>query len=64
MRFEFATAARVIFGPGVLREVGPLARGFGPRALVVTGANPQRAEPLLLLLFLVLQIRSYLPDSH
>jgi alcohol dehydrogenase class IV len=50
MRFEFATAARVIFGPGVLREVGPLARGFGPRALVVTGANPQRAEPLLSLL--------------
>jgi alcohol dehydrogenase class IV len=50
MRFEFATAARVIFGSGVLREVGPLARGFGPRALVVTGANPQRAEPLLSLL--------------
>jgi alcohol dehydrogenase class IV len=50
MRFEFATAARVIFGPGVLREVGPLARGFAPRALVVTGANPGRAEPLLALL--------------
>src|ERR1035437_9079914 len=50
MRFEFATAARVIFGPGVLREVGPLARGFSPRSLVVTGANPRRAEPLLSLL--------------
>jgi alcohol dehydrogenase class IV len=50
MRFEFATAARVIFGPGVLREVGPLAHGFGPRALVVTGANPQRADLLLSLL--------------
>jgi alcohol dehydrogenase class IV len=50
MRFEFATAARIIFGPGVLREVGPLARGFAPRALVVAGANPQRAEPLLSLL--------------
>ena len=50
MRFEFATAARVIFGPGVLRAVGPLARGFAPRALVVTGANPRRAEPLLSLL--------------
>ena len=50
MRFEFATAARVIFGPGVLREVGPLARGFGPRALVVTGANPQRAGSVLSLL--------------
>jgi alcohol dehydrogenase class IV len=50
MRFEFATAARVIFGPGVLREVGPLARGFSSCALVVTGANPRRAEPLLSLL--------------
>jgi alcohol dehydrogenase class IV len=50
MRFEFAAAARVIFGPGVLREVGPLARGFAPRALVVAGANPRRAEPLLSLL--------------
>jgi alcohol dehydrogenase class IV len=50
MRFEFATATRVIFGPGVLREVGPLARRFAPRALVVAGANPRRAEPLLSLL--------------
>jgi alcohol dehydrogenase class IV len=50
MRFEFATATRIIFGAGVLREVGPLAHEFGPRALVVTGANPRRAEPLLSLL--------------
>ncbi len=50
MRFEFATAGRIIFGPGTLREVGPLARGFGDRALVVTGADPRRAEPLLGLL--------------
>ena len=50
MRFEFATATRIIFGPGTLREVGPLAREFGPRALVVTGADPRRAEPLLALL--------------
>src|SRR5664279_193426 len=50
MRFEFATAARVLFGPGVLREVGPLALGFSSRVLVVTGANTRRAEPLLSLL--------------
>ena len=50
MRFEFATATRIIFGPGVLRELGPLAREFAPRALVVTGANPRRAEPLFSLL--------------
>ncbi len=50
MRFEFATATRIIFGPGTLREVGALAREFGERALVVTGADPHRAEPLLALL--------------
>ena len=50
MRFEFATATRIVFGPGTLREVGPLAREFGPRVLVVTGADPRRAEPLLAVL--------------
>jgi alcohol dehydrogenase class IV len=50
MRFEFATAGRVIFGPGAMREVGSLARAFGHRALVVTGADPHRAGPLLALL--------------
>lgn len=47
MRFEFATAAQIVFGAGTLAETGPLARGFGRRALVVTGRNPGRAEPLL-----------------
>jgi alcohol dehydrogenase class IV len=50
MRFEFATATRIICGAGTLREVKPLAREFGRRALVVTGADPRRAEPLLALL--------------
>jgi alcohol dehydrogenase class IV len=50
MRFEFATATRIIFGPGTVREIGPLAREFGSRALIVTGARPRRAEPLLALL--------------
>ena len=50
MRFEFATATRIVFGAGALREVGPLARELAPRALVVTGASPGRAEPLLALL--------------
>src|ERR1039458_7329225 len=50
MRFEFATATRIIFGAGTLREVGPLARELAPRALVITGANPRRAESLLALL--------------
>lgn len=47
MRFEFATANRIIFGEGVLSEIGPLVRELGRRALVVTGAHPQRAQPLL-----------------
>lgn len=35
MRFEFATAGRIIFGPGTLKEVAPIARQFGQRALLV-----------------------------
>ena len=37
MRFEFATANRIIFGPGTLRQVGPIAAEMGRRALVLTG---------------------------
>jgi alcohol dehydrogenase class IV len=47
MRFEFATATRIIFGPGTLEEVGPLASEMGSRALVVTGGTVARAAPLL-----------------
>lgn len=47
MRFEFATATRIVFGPGTLREAGPMARQFGKRALVVTGKETARAAPLL-----------------
>jgi len=47
MPFEFATATRILFGRGVVREVAASARGMGSRALVVTGARPQRAAPLL-----------------
>lgn len=47
MRFEFATATRIIFGSGALRELGPLAAGMGHRALVVVGGSADRAAPLL-----------------
>ena len=50
MRFEFATATRIIFGPGTLREVGPVARELARDALVVMGSDPRRAESLLALL--------------
>jgi alcohol dehydrogenase class IV len=44
--FEFATAPRIIFGPGRLREIGNLAKELGKRALVVTGCNQGRAVRL------------------
>jgi alcohol dehydrogenase class IV len=47
MRFEFATSGRILFGAGTLREVAPVAAGFGQRTLVVTGRTIRRAEPLL-----------------
>jgi alcohol dehydrogenase class IV len=46
MRFEFATAARIVFGPGTLAEIGPIAREFGRHALVVTGRDPSRSQRL------------------
>lgn len=46
MRFEFATAHRIIFGPGTLREAGPLAKEWGQNALVVTGRSTTRAQRL------------------
>ena len=50
MRFEFATATQIVFGPGTLREAGKLAKPWGRRALVVTGGTPSRAVTLLQLL--------------
>jgi alcohol dehydrogenase class IV len=47
MRFEFATATRIIFGRGTIQEVGPLASEMGKSAFVVTGHSTKRAEPLL-----------------
>src|SRR5689334_7892436 len=47
MRFEFASATRIIFGAGALREISAIARSFGTRALVVTGRSTGRAQLLL-----------------
>jgi alcohol dehydrogenase class IV len=44
--FEFATAGRIIFGAGALANIGPIAREFGSRALVVVGRDPSRAARL------------------
>ncbi|NLV70978.1 MAG: iron-containing alcohol dehydrogenase, partial [Actinobacteria bacterium] len=50
MCFDFMTAARVVFGPGRLREVGVMTASLGRRVLVVTGRTPARAHTLLALL--------------
>jgi alcohol dehydrogenase class IV len=52
MNFEFATAGRLVFGAGAVKEAGPLAKSFGRRALLVTGSNPARASRLIEILHL------------
>ncbi len=47
MKFEFATAQRIVFGPGALSQAGSIAASFGWRALVVMGASPARAQVLI-----------------
>ena len=47
MAFEFATAQRIIFGPGVVRQAGTLASELGRRPLLVTGRRVERADPVL-----------------
>ena len=45
MKFDFATAARIVFAPGASKQLPELAREFGTRALVVTGGNVARVGP-------------------
>ncbi len=46
MRFEFATANRILFGMGAGQEAGALARSLGARAFLMTGRDARRAEPM------------------
>ena len=46
MRFEFATATRIVFGPGAASEVLPASKAMGARALLVTGLPPEKAVRL------------------
>jgi alcohol dehydrogenase class IV len=43
MRFDFATATRILFGSGEAREVAPAAKEMGGRALLVIGCPAERA---------------------
>ncbi|MBN2183499.1 MAG: iron-containing alcohol dehydrogenase [Sedimentisphaerales bacterium] len=47
MKFEFATATRIIFGPGTINQVASLAGEFGKRACIITGRTAERAQTLL-----------------
>lgn len=47
MNFEFATAGRIVCGPGSSRGAGKVTAEFGRRALVVTGSQPQRVRWLV-----------------
>jgi alcohol dehydrogenase class IV len=53
MRFEFATATRIVFGAGVAQQATAEAACLGRRPLIVTGKNPTRAAFL----------RDSVPDS-
>jgi alcohol dehydrogenase class IV len=44
MRFEFATATRILFGAGVRRELPAIAARAGRRALVVSGRSADRGD--------------------
>ena len=50
MRFDFATATRIIFGPGTMREAGSLAKELGRKALIITGRDQARAKNLATIL--------------
>jgi alcohol dehydrogenase class IV len=45
--FEFATAGRVMVGPGRAAELPGVVAGLGSRVLVCTGARPERHAGLL-----------------
>jgi alcohol dehydrogenase class IV len=47
MQFQFATATKIAFGPGVARDAGKLAANLGRHALVVTGRDAARVGFLL-----------------
>jgi alcohol dehydrogenase class IV len=47
MRFEFATATRIVFGQGTVKELIPAAKSFGGRALIVAGKSGLRISGVI-----------------
>jgi alcohol dehydrogenase class IV len=50
MEFEFATASKIIFGPGKIKTIKSLLKEYGDRAVVVSGAPQEISETLMNLL--------------
>ena len=46
MRFEFATATRIVFGEGAAATLPDLIRTFGARPMLVVGSSPERTAGL------------------
>ena len=44
MKFEFATANQIVFGPGSAGQIGNLVAGLGRHAMVVTGKTSARTD--------------------
>jgi alcohol dehydrogenase class IV len=47
MRFQFSTANQIFFGPGIVKQIAPLAVERGSRPLVLTGGSPERVSTLM-----------------
>lgn len=47
MRFEFATANRILFGAGIAADLTQIVSSLGHRVFVLTGATPDRWQPIL-----------------
>lgn len=46
MNFDFATAGRITFGPGQIKQLPDLARAHGSSALVVVGKQSERTDSI------------------
>ena len=47
MQFEFATASKIIFGTGTVKNIGNLSKNYGNKVFIVTGKNSNRANPVI-----------------
>ncbi|MBN1510408.1 MAG: iron-containing alcohol dehydrogenase, partial [Phycisphaerae bacterium] len=47
MNFEFSTARKIVFGPGVAEQIPVLVAGYGERVFLVLGSTPDRHANVL-----------------